>query len=157
MIEKTRKVLTIILIVILVIAIVYSIVRLTMAAFEKPDLITSVDVPLYLVNGNLVKGYNTFYYVKSCLNNLIKGCEQGLYDEVYELYISDYKKQYTKEEVINKLKQLENNVEQIKELKNIYLVEEMYILELEINEQKQYLLMSIGSGKNSNYQFAFIK
>ena len=156
MIEKTKVILTGILVVILIVAIGYSIYKLTVSAFEEPDLITSEEIVLQKVDSKLVQSYPTYYYIENCLKNLIEGCKQAKYEEVYRLYIDDYIEQYDKQEVMDLLKQL-SKPEDIHELKNIYLVDEMYLLEFETNEKVNHLLMSIDNSKQYSYQFAFIK
>ena len=156
MIEKIKLLFTIILVVILVVAVGYSIVKLTISAFKEPDLITSEEIVLHKVNSKLVQNYHTYYYLENCFNNLIEGCKQGKYEEIYKIYITDYKKQYDKKQIIDKLKHFAK-ADAGYILKNIYYVDEIYILEFETNGEVDHLLMTTDDSKQSSYQFAFIK
>lgn len=156
MIEKLKTIFTVILVVVIFSSIVYGVIVIILSAFETPDLVTNEEIALYTIQGNLVKEHSQYYYIQNCLENLVEGCRQEKYNEVYKLYLSDYKKQYTKEEVISKLKKFSSKNVQVV-FKNAYVCDLSYIVEYEINGDLQYMLMDLNATKNSNYEFAFIK
>lgn len=155
MIDKTKTILTWVLIIMVVVAIGYSAIRLVINMFEEPDLITPEEIVLYKVDSNLVKDYSTYYYVESCFNNFLEGCKLQKYDELYELYLKDYKKQYEKEEVFEMFKSYANkeNVD----FRKVYKAEEIYILEVYINNDEHHLLLSTNNLSKLAYEFAIIK
>lgn len=154
MIDKVKNILTILLVIFIVIAIVYSVVSLVISAFEKPDLITSEEIYLHMIPSNLLTSYSTYYYLESCLDNLVEATKQEKYTELYKLYIGDYKEQYTKDEVIDKLKDFKS--EDV-ELEKVYVIDNIYLLEIDLDGLTQYMLMNTDTAKQSSYQFAFIK
>lgn len=154
MIEKTKNILTVILVIVIVAIVVYGIFRLVASAFVEPDLITLEEVMLYTVNSNLLTNHTTYYHIENCLRNLLEGCKQSKYEEVYKLYLNDYADKTTKEEVLKKLAVY--NSDDV-ELKKIYKAENSYILEITLNGTTEYLLMAFGNTKQASYEFAFIK
>ncbi len=154
--EKAKTVFIIVLILMLVFGIVYSLISIITTAFEEKDLLTSEEIVLVTVDSKILTSYSRYYYIEACLNNLIEGCKQQRYNEVYNLYLDDYNEQYTKEEVISKLKGLVDD-NKVCTLKNVYIYNESYLLQLDVSGMQQYMLMELGNSKQTSYQFAFIK
>lgn len=154
--KKAKTIFMLAIIIILVFGVVYSLIKVIMSAFEEKDLLTSEEIVLVTLDSKILTSYSTYYYVQACFNNLIEGCKQQRYNEVYNLYLDDYLEQYTKEEIISKLKGfvVENRVSA---LKNVYIYNDLYLLQIDVNGELQYILMEVGNGKQTSYQFAFIK
>ena len=164
MIDKVKTILTITLIVIVVFAVGYSIVKLIISAFEKPNLITLSNLEDYKVEENLITGYATYYYYEACLKNCIESCEKELYSELYDIYIHDYTKEYSKEEIINTLKNIKDKLtpkhmdESITyKLDKLYSVDHAYLAEITINEHVVYMVFNESNSKDINYNFAVVK
>lgn len=158
MLDKIRNILVVILACFMLFAVVFSIFRIISNEVEDKDLITSEEVCLYTISSNLVTNYSKYYYFESCFENLIKSCELGEYDKLYNIYMDDYVEQYTKAEIISKLKNIVNkDSENTYDVKDIYLVNGIYLLQTEINGQDISLLFSQSIAKNIDYEFAFIK
>lgn len=155
MIDKIKTILTIILSVIFIIGVIYIVVTLVSNAFKEPDLISIEEIALYKTNDNLIKDYHGYYYIESCLNNLIEGCKKLKYEELYELYMADYKQLYEKQEIFEMLKKYEK-AENVK-LKNAYRTKYGNILQVQLDNSEQYLLMNTENLKKATYLFAFIK
>lgn len=156
MIDKVKTILTILLVLILAFAVIYSIVRIISSSFEKPTLLNSGKLEEYTKDENLVLSYSTFYYIENCLTNFTQACNSEKYDDLYRLYIEDYKVQYSKDEIISKLKdfKLEDNSYK---LKTVYMINDKYLLNVELNEDVMYLIFSFDESKEFDYYFAFLK
>ena len=166
MLDKIKNILTILLVVLIAFAVVYSIVKLIISATKEPTLLTSDKLYEYKEKGQIVTNYSTYYFLNDCLENFIIACEQEKYEELYKLYIDDYKKQYTKDEVIEKLKSIPvrhgyNSIDDQTQynLRTLYLINNEYLLETVVNGQTFYLVFRVDeTGKaNYDYQFALLK
>ena len=158
MIDKIKNILIVILICFVIFSIGFSLFKLIASSFDQKDLITSEEVCLYTVSDNLVTTYNTHYYIKACFENLIESCKLGEYNKLYEIYIKDYKQQYTKAEVIEILKNLiDVNRQNSYQLKGIYNINGIHLLQVEINGQEKSLLFAKSDSKTHDYEFAFVK
>lgn len=156
MIDKVKTILTIFLVLILAFAVIYSIVRIISSAFEKPILLNSGKLEEYINDENLVLSYSTFYYVEDCLENFIEGCNREKYDELYRLYIEDYKVQFSKDEIISKLKDFKLSDNSYK-LKAIYTINDKYLLNIQVNDEIEYIIFTFVNTKDFDYYFAFLK
>ena len=162
MLDKVKTFLTILLILIIIFAVGYSVVKVVISLFKEPNIITSENINNYIKDENIVLDYSTYYYLNDCLNNFIEACNQQKYNELYQLYDEDYLKQYTEEEVIVKLTNLQWKTEQMDEfieykLEKIYKTENSYLLEITLENKKMYFVFSIGNSKNYDYNWAFVK
>lgn len=164
MIDKIKTILTITLIVIIVFAIGYSIVKLIISAFEKPVLITLGNIEEYTLEEKVVTSHATYYYYESCLANFIEACKKELYNELYDIYIKDYAKEASKEEVIGRLKNInsiltpQNMDEEITyRMDKLYKNDTEYIAQVSINENTVYLVFSESNDKQQSYGFAIVK
>ena len=162
MLEKTRVFFTILLMLILIFAVGFSIVKIVMSWFEKPVLVTMDNVSKYLNDENVVTSYSTYYYLNDCLNNYIEACNQKKYDELYSLYMKDYMEQYTKDEVIAKLSELQwttgamDKVIEYK-LEKVYNLENDYLLYITLDGENLYLIFDTDSSREYDYNWAFVK
>lgn len=157
MIDKIKTILTILLSLILAFALIYSIVRIVNSLFEKPILLNSGKIEEYTKEENRVLSYSTFYYISDCLDNFIEACNREEYENLYNLYIEDYKVQYTKDEVISKLKEFKTNEEINYKLNAVYSVDNKYLLNITIGEETKNLIFSFDDTKEYSYCFAFLK
>ena len=155
MIDKTKNILSIILAIFIIFAIGYSLVTLLINAFEEPDIITADEVHLYTIESNIVTNYSVYYYLEDCLDNLVEATRQNKYDELYRLYIGEYKEEMTKDDVYAKLAKFSINDTQYK-LKKVYTAESLYILEYDLNGSTNYMFITLGELKDASYQFALI-
>lgn len=155
MVEKTKVVFKLVLIIFMMFAVVYSLVLIILSIFREPNIVSSDEVQLYTIDSNVVTRYQTYYYIESCFENLVEGVRQGKLDEVYKLYLDDYKEQYTKEEVYAKLNEFSINNKY--KLEKVYTADGTYILEYKLNSKVEYLFMQIGVSKSESYNFAFVK
>ena len=164
MIDKAKNVLTIVLIVIFIIAVIYSLISVVVSLFSKPQLITSENIEQYVISENIVTGYNTFNFMEACVNNFMDACSQQKYEELYSIYIDKYKDTYSKEEIMNKLKNIgdkfnnsdiDNKVEY--KLATTYKAGEEYILEIELDDKILRMIFSETIDEQTDYEFAFIK
>ena len=163
MIEKARLFLTILLVIILIVGIVFSGIKIVISWFEKPFLLTSDNMTQYMKEENVVTNHSTYYYMKDCLNNFIEACNQQKYNELYNLYIEDYAKQYTEEEVLAKLKKLQWKTEEMDEtieykLEKVYTLDrQTYILDITLEGESLYLIFRTNTIKGYDYGWAFVK
>jgi len=163
MIDKTKTILTAILIVIVVFAVGYSIVRLIISAFKEPTLVTMDTLSKYNTNENIVTGYTTYYYYEGCVENLLEACKKEMYNELYDIYIKDYAKKSSEEKIINDLKNIKTLLtpkdidEQITyKLDMLYAVGSDYLAKVSINNNTIYILFAEASAKELSYNFALI-
>lgn len=164
MIDKIKTILTIILVVILIFSIGYSIVRVIISAFEKPNLITLENIKEHLLEEKVITSYSTYYNFESCLNNLMQACNKEMYNELYNIYIDDYAKEHTKEQIINSLKNIKSMLtpkdmdEEVKySLDKLYSVDNQYLARVSINENIVYVVFSEAASKALHYNFAIVK
>jgi len=156
MLDKIKKVLATILICIVVFSAIYCFVTLVSSMMEKPSLLNSNNLEEYIANENIVHDYRVFYYIDNCINNIIEGCKKNKYVEIYDIYIEEYKVQLSKDEINLKLKNF--SLDDVKyKLNYVYKVEDLYLANVTINEEEQYIIIKLNSTKESNYCFAFFK
>ena len=155
MIEKTRKILTAIISAIVIIGVVYGVFALIINIFKEPDILTKDEIALHMIEENLVTNYTTFYFVSDCLDNLVEGAKRGLYNQLYEIHMKDYKKVISKEAVYAELKEFSVNGAEYS-IKAVYEKDGLYIVEYNLNGQTKTMLMSFES-KSSSYEFAIAK
>lgn len=165
MIDKIKTILTIALIVIVVFALGYSLVKTVIHSFEQPILVTMDNLKDYTVEENIVTSYSTFYFYEDCMNNFIEACEKEKYNELYDIYIKNYKKNQSKADIISELKNVKKILtpkdidEEIKcNLKNVYYCENNECLaEITINDNTIYIVFGEASSKELDYNFAIVK
>ena len=164
MIDKVKTILTIALILIVVFAIGYGIVKVVINLFKEPELITQENLYEYLSEENVITSYSTYYYYNSCFENFYEACQNNLYDDLYKIYIKDYQKKYSKEEIMAKLKSVGSMMlpKDIDEkidcnLVKLYLSKNKYIAEIAINDQKIYMVFEESFAKEYDYNFAIVK
>ncbi len=155
MIEKTRKILTTIISIIVIVGILCGVFALIFNMFKEPDILTKDEIALHTVSEKRVLSYTDFYYIRDCLDNLVAGAKKGLYNEIYELYMKDYKKQISKDEVYAELKEFSVDGAEYS-IKAIYYTNDVYIVKYELNEQTKTMLMTFNT-KSASYEFAIIK
>ncbi len=164
MIDKIKAFFAIMLIVIVIFAIGYSIVKTVMAALEQPNLITVSNLAEYTSDEKIVTSYSIYYYYEECVNNFFEACNRELYEELYNIYIKDYAKAQSKEEIISMLKDVKQKItpkdmdENIKcGLKKMYSTEDGYVAEIYVNEDLSYIIFNEANSKELSYSFAFVK
>ena len=156
MIDKTKSILAILLGVLVAFSIVYSIFALVISTFEKPDIVTADEAKLYMIDENLVLNYTRFYYIEDCLDNLIKSAQMKKYNELYDIYMKDYKSEYTKDEVFAKLEKFSKPESNLKLKKAYSIKDSLYVAEFEIYNKLETIFIRTGTDKGKSYEFALI-
>ena len=155
MIEKTKKILIAILSAMVIVFVVYGVFILVGNQFKKPDLLTKDEIKLYALESNRVLNYSTYYFVRDCVENITEGARRGQYNELYNCYIEEYKKEHSKSDIYAELEEF--SVEGAEySINEIYYAEGMYMIEYTINGQDRTILMTMNS-KETSYQFAIVK
>lgn len=156
MIDKVKSILTILLALIILFSIIYSIVSVINSMIQKPVLLNSSKLDEYINDENMITDYNSFYFAEACVGNLIEGCKREMYNELYNLYLNDYIKQYSKDEVISKLRAF--NLQDIDyKLNYLYKVDNLYLLDVQIDDSQTYMIFDLANSKEYDYKFAFFK
>jgi len=156
MIEKAKNILTIIFSLFIGGAIIYGIVSMIINLGKEPDIISSDEIALYLIDSNIVDDYTTYYYIEACFENLVEGTKKNKYNQLYDIYIKDYKDLYTEEEITAKLREFSSEDADAK-FSKVYRAGSIYIIEYMLNGKTEYMFMQLGSSRNSDYNFAIVK
>lgn len=156
MIEKTKNILKIIIVLFICGAVIYGIISMIINIGKEPDIISSDEIALYLIDSNVVDDYTTYYYIEACFENLIEGTKKDKYNELYDIYIKDYKDLYTEEEITAKLSEFSSE-ENAPRIYKVYNAGRLYIVEYILNENTGYMFIELGANKNSDYNFAIVK
>ena len=156
MLDKTKKILGILLGALVVFSIIFGAFALLINAFKKPDIVTADEARLYMIDGNAVTNYTRFYYIEDCFENFVKSAQMTKYDELYELYLDDYKDVYSKEEVFAKLKEFSDSNSNYKLKKAYTMMDNLYVIEYEVDDYTESMFMQVGTNKGKSYNFALI-
>lgn len=164
MLDKTKNILAILLGALIVFSIFYGIIGIITSLFKKPDIVTSDEAKLYMIDGNRVTHHGNFYYIEGCLKNVFQSAKLGKYNEIYALYIKDYSdaatkdysEELTKEEVFAKLKEFSNTESDCKLMKAYKVKDDLYIAEYEYDGVIETMFIKVGTDKGNSYQFALI-
>ena len=139
---------------ILVVGVFISLVSFVKGMFTEKDIIIAEELALYKVPNRLVKNYNTYYYSQDCIENLIEGCKRGLHNDMYKMYLKDYRKS-SKEETINFIKtSLEGKNYRINKMYD--LGNEGILISIYFDDKEVNILLQSAIKENETYSFAII-
>lgn len=116
MINKIQSYLNIVLVIFLVFGIIYFLVNVVIDVFDDDIKITQETLNEYIVEDKLVTSYSLFNIVEEGVANLYETLINEKYVDVYKIVGKDTKKQYSKEEILNLLKDYSENTLGIKDV-----------------------------------------
>lgn len=145
------------------VAIIYIIIVLLKSSFEKPILYSESNLSQYTTSENLVKN-DYFYVIDAEIANFLEAVDRELYNELYNIMDSKYKREYSKSFIIDYLKNCKENIFKYdnegkkkftEHLINLYrLPSGQYLAQLDFNDEKFYMIIS--EGKKS-YNFTIVE
>ncbi len=156
MLEKTKNILAILLGALVAFSIIYGVFALIISAFKEPNIIKADEAKLYMIDSNTVTNYTRFYYIEDCFKNFVKSAQMKKYNELYNLYMEDYKDAHAKSAVFAKLEEFSDASSEYKLKKAFRVTDSLYIVQYTVDDYTDEMLMNVGTNKGKSYEYALL-
>ena len=154
--KKLKSIFKVIFSIFIIVAIIIGLISMLFTEKKEVDAITSDEIALYVIDKNLVVDYSMYSYLEACFENLIEGTKKEKFEELYNIYIEDYKEMYTQEEITAKLKEFSSD-KAVCEFEKAYNAGSVYIIEYTLNNKVEYMFMQLVYSEMADYNFAIVK